>query len=333
MDSEIIGHTWATDVLLRHLRSGATRHAYLMTGAEGVGRSTVADWFVRALLCTSAGGKGPPCGECGVCSLISRGAHPDVHWFEGEGGLKIDDVRKLQHELSLSPYQANRRVAVMPDFETATTEAANALLKTLEEPPPNVVLVLTAATEESVLPTIVSRCEVIALRPMAIGDLAKALEKRGEPADRARMLAGQAMGRPGLAIRLSGDAEQVRQRSLLIEDGLRVLGMTRAGRFEYAAEVNHHKEPADNRKASILVLEAWLSLWRDVLHQIHGVQGQMTFPEFNLDVEKVAARVDPDQVVVLLREIENALRRIASNANPLLAMETIMLALPMVQLA
>lgn len=333
MDREIIGHSWAIDVLLRHLRSGATRHAYLLTGAEGVGRSTVADWFVRALLCTSEGGEGLPCGVCEACSLIAKGAHPDVHWLAGDGGLKIDDVRRLQHELSLSPYQANRRVAVMPDFEMATTEAANALLKTLEEPPPNVVLLLTATTEESLLPTIVSRCEVIALRPMAIGDLAKALELRGESAERARTLAGQAMGRPGLALRLSEDAEQVRQRTVLIEDGLRLLGMKRADRFEYAAEVNHHKEPVDNRRASILVLEAWLSLWRDVLHQAHGVDSQMTFPEFNVDVEKVAARVESDDVVHLLREIEDAMQRIAANANPLLAMETVMLALPRVQLA
>lgn len=253
--------------------------------------------------------------------------------MEADGGLKIDDVRGLQHELSLTPYQAGRRVAVLPQFEMATTEAANALLKTLEEPPSGVVLILTAASEQSLLPTITSRCEVITLRPMAVIDLAKALEARGEPEDRALSLAGQAMGRPGLALRLMADDDELQRRMLLVEDGLRLLGMNRAGRFEFAGEVNHHKEPADNRMASTQVLEAWLSLWRDVLHRAHGVDGQMTYPGLKLEIEKVAARMDPEQIVRVLREIEDAMQRIGGNANPLLALETVLLALPMVQLA
>lgn len=333
MNSEILGHQWAIDVLRRHLRSGTTRHAYLMTGPEGVGRGAVAGWFARALLCAGEVDVDRPCGKCGACALTSKGAHPDLRWLTGDGGLKIDDVRGLQHELSLSPYQAGRRVAVLPDFEGATTEAANALLKTLEEPPPSVVLLLTAVSEELLPPTIVSRCEVIPLRPMAVAELAQALETRGEPADRARSLASQAMGRPGLALWLSAEPEEVRRRSLLVEDGLRLLELNRAGRFEYAADINQNKEPADNRRASMQVLEAWLSLWRDVMHQVHGVEGRMTHVELQLDIEKVAARVDADQIVVLLREIEDAMGRIAANANPLLTLETVMLALPMVQLA
>ncbi len=329
----ILGHDWALDVLRRHLTSGTTRHAYLMTGPEGVGRGAVVGWFARALLCHPEVGLERPCGACEACRLTAKGTHPDLHWLVGDGGLKIDDIRRLQHELSLTPYQADRRVAVLPDFETATTEAANALLKTLEEPPRNVVLLLTAASEKSLLPTIVSRCEVMGLRPMAIADLAKALETKGESTERAQSLAGQAMGRPGLAIRLSQDAEEVRRRSLLIEDGLRLLGMNRAGRFEYAAEVNQHKEPAQNRMASLQVLEVWLSLWREVLHRAHGVESHATYPEFKLDIEKIAARVAPEQIAILLREIEDAMWRIGANANPLLALETVMLALPMVQLA
>jgi DNA polymerase-3 subunit delta' len=333
MASEMLGHGWALEVLRRHLKSGTTRHAYLVTGPEGVGRSTLMSWFAQALLCSPEDGADPPCGRCESCRLVKKHTHPDLYWLKGDGGLKVDDVRSLQHNLALSPYQARRRVAALPDFETATTGAANALLKTLEEPPPNVVLLLTAASEESLLSTIVSRCEVLALRPMGIGELTLALQSRGESAERAQSLAGQAMGRPGLAIRLIENPDEVRDRSLLIEDGLRLLSLSRADRFEYASDINHHKEPADNRQATLRVLETWLGLWRDVLHRVHSVDGPLAYPEVNLEIEKVAARVEPGKVEILLRDIETAMRHISSNANPLLALETVLLALPTISLA
>lgn len=333
MSTELIGHGWAQEVLRRHLASGSTRHAYLVTGPEGIGRSTLAAWFARALLCSPEPGLERPCGKCEACTLTAKKAHPDLQWKEGDRGLRIDDIRALQHDLSLSPYQATRRVAVMPNFETATTEAGNALLKTLEEPPPNVVLLLTASSEEALLATIVSRCEIIALRPMATADLARSLEARGVSEDRAMTLAAQAMGRPGLALRLAEDDEQSQERSMMVEDGLRLLGMSRAERFEYAADLNRHKEPAENRQASLQVLEAWLGLWREVLHEAHKVESQRVYPEAKLEVEKVAARVESDQVVSTLREIEGAMWRISANANPLLALETVILTLPRVQLA
>jgi DNA polymerase-3 subunit delta' len=329
----LIGHEWALEMLRRHLDTGTTRQAYLITGPHGVGRRTLASWFGQALLCSREDGVLPPCGECEACTLVGKHAHPDLHWLAAEGGLKIDDIRGLQHDLPLSPYQAKRRVAVLPDFEAATREAANALLKTLEEPPPHVVLLLTAASEESLLPTIVSRCEIVALRPMGIRDLARALEARGQTAEQAERLAGQAMGRPGLAITLMDNPADARQRFLWVEDGLRLLGMSRADRFEYAADLNDHKEPAENRVATIQVLEAWLGLWRDVLHQVHGVDGPTVHPDINLEIEKVAARVKPGEVERLLRDIETAMHHISANANPLLALETVMLSLPKMNLA
>ena len=153
---QTVGHDWAVTLLRRSLAGGRVAHAYLFSGPPQIGKTRLALELAQALNCAQPD---PPCGRCPSCLKIARGTHPDVRLVEGEGAggsLKIDQVRALQREAALAPYEGRYRVFILRQMDRATLEAANCLLKTLEEPPGHVVLGLTAVYPESLPLTIVS---------------------------------------------------------------------------------------------------------------------------------------------------------------------------------
>jgi DNA polymerase-3 subunit delta' len=181
MSWNLMGHDWAVHLLGEHIRGGGVRHAYLFTGPAGVGK-THPGHAIRP-------GAGLPASACPwqilrpvpTCRMTLQQQFPDLTIVQAEtigGDLKVDAVRELQHSLSLTPYEADRRIAVMLRFQEANENAQNALLKTLEEAPGRSILLLTADTPENLLPTIVSRCELLRLRPLAVEELANQLTER-----------------------------------------------------------------------------------------------------------------------------------------------------------
>ena len=174
----IIGHEWAIEFLRRSISRGRTAHAYLLSGPAGVGKALLALRLAQALNCETGGPD--PCLACRACKRIERGNYPDVRiggmaaqaaGLKPEDAarqkeLKIDTVREWQSDINLRPYEGRRRVFILHDAEKLSDAAANAMLKTLEEPPPYATLVLVANTAGDLLPTIVSRCQPIKLRPV-----------------------------------------------------------------------------------------------------------------------------------------------------------------------
>ncbi|HXQ34622.1 MAG TPA: DNA polymerase III subunit, partial [Anaerolineales bacterium] len=200
----LVGHEWAVDMLKKHVVNGP-RHAYLLAGPPGLGRRSLALRFAQALNCQTPVDSGIPCGHCRDCKHIQAMQYADltIVQAESEGGIiKVDQIREARRMLTLKPYMAKYRVALFLRFQEANENAANALLKTLEEAPSYVVLVLTADNPEQLLPTIVSRCEVLRLRPLPIEDVQRELETRGLETDRANLFAHISGGRIGYAMRL-----------------------------------------------------------------------------------------------------------------------------------
>ncbi|MGE5124049.1 MAG: ATP-binding protein, partial [Acidobacteriaceae bacterium] len=238
MDWGLIGHEWAVNLLAEHVAKGRERHAYLLTGPAGIGRRTLALRFAQALNCKQPPQPGQPCRECLACKRIEAMQHPDlavvVAEHEGET-LRIDQVRELQHTLSLAPYEGRYRVALVLRFEEAHISAANAMLKTLEEPPAQVVVILTARSAESLLPTIVSRAEVIRLRTLSVEDTASGLQAvKGVPRPLAENLAHISDGRPGYAIRLYENPGLLEQRSAWLDELISLLASSQRDRFALA---------------------------------------------------------------------------------------------------
>jgi DNA polymerase-3 subunit delta' len=326
MNWGLIGHQWAVKILRDQVSKDAVRHAYLFTGPRGIGRRTLAIRLAQALNCPNTTSLGIPCFECRICSLINRMQHPDLAIVQSEHEgrtLKVDQIRLLQHELSLSPYDAKYRVAILLRFEEASPSAANALLKTLEEPPPQVVLILSAESGEGLLPTIVSRCEVLRLRPLAVNEVNLGLANKWKlPSEQAYLLAHLSGGRPGYALRLRDEPGLLDKRNKWISDIQKMIPATRVERFEYAEILAKDKDTVNE------VLQVWLSFWRDVL----VVSIDAPIPLTNLDQEeeiiRLASQFSLNQSRQFLSRIEQTIFRLSRNINPRLAIEELLLDLP-----
>jgi DNA polymerase-3 subunit delta' len=326
MNWNLLGHEWAVDLLREHVARGDVRHAYLFTGPQGVGRRTLALRLVQAMNCTNPLAPGEPCGVCSNCTRIERTQHPDLIIVQAEqagGVLKVEQVREIQHTLSLAPYEARYRAALFLRFEEAHASAANALLKTLEEPPPQVVLILTAESVESLLPTIASRCEVLRLRPLPVEALSQGLQTHyALEAGQARLLAHVSGGRPGYAVRLSKEPELLEERRSRLGDLWVLLGSNRLERFSYVQAVREDKEALRN------TLQTWSSFWRDVLLRTSGADTPLTNLDWADEIEQMTSQLNPEVARDTLSSLQRTLYLLDHNVNARLAIEVLMLDLP-----
>jgi DNA polymerase-3 subunit delta' len=318
----LLGHDWAVDMLRRHIASGEARHAYLFAGPPGLGRRSLALAFAQALNCTNPPAPGESCGGCRDCKQIAAMAHPDlaVIQAENEGGtLKVEQVRELKRAVSLKPYQSKYRVALFLRFQEANDNASNALLKTLEEAPAHVILLLTADNPEALLPTIVSRCEVLRLRPLPLEQVEKELESRGAENSQARLIAHVSGGRPGYAFRLLGDKSLLEFRRARLDDLQRLLSASRVDKFAYVEKLAKEKDVMRQ------VLLVWLSFWRDVLLRAAKADSPLANLDRAEEIESLAKRIDLSAARQRVAETERAIQQMERNVNARLLAEVLLL--------
>lgn len=329
----LLGHEWAVDMLQQQVARGEVRHAYLFCGPPGLGRRTLALRLAQALNCTKTIAPGIPCLTCRDCKQIESMQHPDLNVIQAldddgqpkeNGTLKVDYVRAVQHSLSLKPYQAKYRVALFLRFQEANDSAANALLKTLEEAPAHAILLLTADTPEQLLPTIVSRCEVVRLRALPIPSIESDLLDRGVDEERARLLAHISGGRPGYARRLVDDLTLLEKREERLNDLQTLLPATRVDKFSYAEKL------AKDREVMRQVILIWLSYWRDVMLRVAGAGTPLINIDRNMEIEFLAGRLDLSAARHVVSDLESALERMDRNVNSRLLAEVLLLDWPKV---
>lgn len=330
----LIGHDWAVSLLSQHISKQRIRHAYLLTGPQGIGRRTLAVAFTQALNCPQPLSPGQPCQECKTCTRIHALSYPDLDIVQSEqvgSQLKIEQVRELQRRLALSPYEGNYRVALLLRFEEANINTSNALLKTLEEPNPRVVLILTASDAESLNPTIVSRCEVLRLRPLPIDAAAASLQEYlNTTPEQALLLAHISNGRPGLAVNYHHNLEHRKNRQDPLNHLFHLLTGSRLERFNFAGTLN--KEWRDgNKELTFNQLMIGMSFWRDVLLRVSGSVTPITNLDCSPQIDILAAQVDVSTVYRIIRQYEETVRLLMSNVNQRLALEVLFLDLPHIQ--
>lgn len=249
-------------------------------------------------------------------------AHPDlaVVQAENEGGiLKVDQVREMKRTVSLKPYQSKYRVALFLRFQEANDSASNALLKTLEEAPAHAILLLTADNPESLLPTIVSRCEVLRLRPLPIEQVQGELTNRGVESSQAELIAHISGGRPGYAFRLAEDKSLLEFRQQKLDDLQKLLSASRVDKFAYAEKLAKEK---DVMRQTFLV---WESFWRDVFLHASKADSPLANVDRADEIESLTKELDLPAARQRVNDVKRALRQMDRNVNARLLTEVLLL--------
>ena len=329
---QLVGQSRAVSLLQRSLETGALAHAYLFFGPPQVGKMTLALNLAQALNCQA---DEHPCGECASCQKIASGKHADVqvigltHNADSVEAKLIgtEQIEQMQHSASLPPFEGRYKVFIIDGAELLSTEAANRLLKTLEEPVGKVNFILLTINDSLLLPTVVSRCQRLELRPLAASEVESALNSRwGIEPQRAKLLARLSHGCMGWALSAAFDDSLLRQREERMDRLLGIIAADNEERFAYAAQLAVRF--TQNRESVYEVLDRWLDYWRDLLLVKVGCSDNITNIDRLATLNEMAEGWGLAQIKAFIEGIQAAGEQLRQNANPRLVLEVLMLDMP-----
>lgn len=279
----LIGHQKIVFFLASSIKKNRLAHAYLFLGPDQVGKKTLALSLAKALECDDpefGRDKFSACGRCKNCLQIEKMQHPDVFFVEPaertdpdnpqspvkSQEIKIDQARRAQHHLSLSPFYAKYKIVIIDGANHLNQEAANCFLKTLEEPTPKSLIILIGSGSQLILPTLISRCQLIKFLPIKKEMIARGLEELGFR-DRSKIEKAVRLccGRPGAAIKLLQDARAWKESEQAVENLERLLKKDLAEKFRYARDLSQDNVLAQE------TLEKWIIWFRDQILADIGV--------------------------------------------------------------
>ena len=362
------GHPAAQRLVERAIESGRPPHALLLVGPDGVGKTTLALDLAAGLLCLAEDPADRPCRECAACRKLEHGNHPDVHVLAPEGAgqqIRIGQVQQLAADLALLPLEGRFRIGIVEKAHRLNDDAQNALLKTLEEPPARVVLILAADDAARLLPTVISRCTRVRLGPVSSDEVSAILAARGVgDAARGAALARLTGGRPGAALALAANSEAVIAQGRLARTLLDLLSASRRRRLTAQAELiedgatlaaaasgaalddssgeperpapksrarsggTRRASPAERRAAVTQVLAVWRDVARDLAIAARGGRRELRQHDLLDELASAGGRVDAAQVARFAQRVDDVSRAVDAYANPELALDALLLEWP-----
>ena len=320
MSDAIIGQERPVRFLTQMLQKGNIPTALLFTGVDGIGRQRAAMAFGMALNCLNPTGMAA-CRECAPCRKMISGSHPDIVIVEPEGVfIKIDQVRAISRQLKFAPLEGGWRMVIINDAQAMNLEASNAILKILEEPPRRTIFVLTASQTTDLLPTIVSRCQQIAFRPIPHEKVAQLLmQEQGIDRQTARTLAISTKGSLGKA--LSTDVENWKAwRNSLIEQVVALSGETKQSLFSFAENLSGAK----GRLADSLEM---IMMWFRDLMMFKVMPDRIINEDFRTEIRSASKRESINSLLEKVEAVHSAQKAIARNANARLTIDVMLLRL------
>jgi DNA polymerase-3 subunit delta' len=331
---QVVGQTSVVSLLQRSLEREVVARAYLLVGPAHVGKMTLALELAKALNCEAPD---PPCGACDSCQKIALAKHADVQIIGLNGGgnsveksqveISIDQIRQMQHSASLPPFEGRCKVFIIDGAELLSNEAANCLLKTLEEPVGKVIFVLLTTNDRLLPATVISRCQRLELPPLAATEVEAALKSRwGVEPDKARLLARLCHGCLGWALLATSDGDLLEQRAERMDRLLSIIGADCEERFAYATQLA--AQFSQNRKLVQEILDLWLDYWRDLLLIKAGCDDAITNADMLATLVDQAGGYSLVQIKSVINSIQAAAGQLRQNANPRLVLEVLMLSIP-----
>ena len=313
--NDIYGQDKQIAILKSTIESGRVPHSYLFYGIKGVGKRTAAEIFAKALNCPE--GKLDSCDKCSSCLKIDHKNHPDVITIEPEGNfVKIKAIRDLQKQMQFRPFEGKKRVFIIVDADRMNSEAANAFLKTLEEPSPSNILILVTSRHYLLPATILSRCQQLRFNPIQRDTVASFLEKKlSLDRSSARLLALSSSGSIGKALEMNKDSYLTFKNEIIenistsnIEDPLKLISfMDSFGK---------------NRKGITEKLEILKSWYRDILvYRETGETESLIHQDRTETIKSFAEKIPGSDILKSIKTINHAHRAIEQNANKELTLE------------
>lgn len=319
---DIIGHEQIKEHFQKAIANNKVSHAYILTGEAGMGRKSLANAFALTLLCEK--GKSEPCMECHACKQVLSGNHPDLIYVEHEkpGSIGVDDIRKqINDTIMVRPYSSYYKIYIVDEAEKMTQQAQNALLKTIEEPPSYAVIILLTTNQDAFLPTILSRCVQLKLKPLKDFVVKSYLTEHMQIAEAdADIYAAFARGNLGRAIALASSEDF----NLMRQEVLHLLKHVKdADISELLDYIRKLKE--DN--LDIYECLDFMQLWyRDVLlYKVTKDINLLVFKDEYRPINEISQVSGYDGLEQILDAIDKARVRLDANVNMDLAMELMLL--------
>jgi DNA polymerase-3 subunit delta' len=319
--SQIVGHQKQVEIVRQALNHGRLHHAYLFAGMEGVGKKTIALDLAKAIHCSAAAGDF--CGECADCARIQDGNHPDVRIIEplaGKKEISIQQIRELEKELNFRSFSGKKKIAILDPATLMNLSAQNALLKTLEEPPRDSLLILIAANGGTLLPTLRSRCLRISFGPVARDLISGFLvSRKGLAAETAEFLAAMSLGSLGAVVSI--DTQELLERR---REWVRLISGLRAG--DYRAATDAAEALAGSKEDSLRFLE-WIESWfRDLLaYSVTRNPQDVVNTDMLLQIQQQSATADCERLFSRIAEAKAAVGGIQRNLNRRMVIEDLLL--------
>jgi len=316
---DCVGHESVRDILSKMMEQNRIPHAFLFVGPHKIGKTYMANRLIQALLPGQSIKEANP-------DYVELSCLVDEKTGKKKSNISVEQVRDVCERLSMSALHGGWKIAFIQEANKLSSGAANALLKTLEEPKGKTLIILRAPSIESVLPTIASRCQVMRFHPVAKEVLVKGLVKKGFDEVDARAAASFALGRPGAALRYltkSGDRSEA---DIAVAQTIELFQSSIPKQLSLIAK-SMPKEDQNKREVADRLLQQWQGVWRDVLLQKIGCSSLLKHEPYALQTNAFAQSFSTHQILQVLQRAEEGRSAISHNTNPHITLEHILFSL------
>lgn len=319
---DILGHEGIIEHLQNAIAMNRVSHSYIFNGEDGLGKMMLAKAFAKALQCEA--GESTPCGQCRSCIQADTGNQPDIIYLTHEkpASIGVDDVRtQLVDDIVIRPYSSRYKVYIIDEAEKLTTQAQNAILKTIEEPPAYAVIIFLTSNAGIFLPTILSRCVMLNLKPVKSQLIIEYLMKNCQvPEYQAELCAAFAQGRPGRAVKLaaSPDFEDIKNDIIKLLKGIHNIELTEL--VAAIKQINGYDISVDD---CLDIMTLW---YRDILlFKVSRDPNALIFGDEVADIRKAAGKSSYEGLETIMEAFDKAKARLHANVNFDMTMELLLL--------